>query len=163
MVAVRNEDVARRDVAMDQALGVRSVECARNLLDDRHGSRRGKGPLLPDERREIGAIDQPHEDVEPTLGFPGIEHLDDVRVLDGSCQPPLPLEPLAEALVFRQARREELEGTQLAQLHVARPVDDAHPALADERLDPVPGDDAPDQAVVVGSFRGLPKTDERPL
>ena len=57
-------------------------------------------------------------------------------------------EPLAERLVLGQLRREQLERDLPLQPQVLGQVDDAHPAPAEQRLDPVAGELGADPRVV---------------
>jgi hypothetical protein len=64
-------------------------------------------------------------------------HRHHVGVVERRRQLGLPEEALAEAGVARQLRRDQLQGDLPLEPEVLRQVDDAHPAPADHRLDPV--------------------------
>ena len=69
----------------------------------------------------------------------GVVDRDDVRVVDRRGQPRLAQEPLAEAHVLGQLRREDLQRDVAVEREVVGAVDDAHPAAAEQRLQPVAG------------------------
>jgi hypothetical protein len=68
-------------------------------------------------------------------------------VVEGGGDPRLAQKALAEALVRRQVVGEELERDAPAQPQVLGQVDDAHPAPAEQPLDPVAGEGRPDPGV----------------
>ena len=93
------------------------------------------------ERRAGGApatvtdpVDQAHRDEQQALGLAGLVHRDDVLVIQGSRQPRLALEPLAEARVVGDLGRDHLQGD--------RPVGRAE--SPGRRRPSPPGDDALD-------------------
>jgi hypothetical protein len=72
-----------------------------------------------------------------TFEVSGIVDRDDVRMLQRHHELRLAREPLAEALVPRQRRRDELERDRPLQAQVVGAIDDTHSAAADQLLDPV--------------------------
>ena len=76
-------------------------------------------------------------------------------------QPRLGQEPLAEALVVGQLRREQLQRHVAVEREIVGAVDDAHPAAAEQRLQPVAGELRADaRSCVAVKFR-LPNDDDR--
>ena len=65
--------------------------------------------LLVEQTGEVGAVDVAHRDVELPVGLAGVVDREDVRVIERGRQLALDEEPLAEALVGRQFRREQLQ------------------------------------------------------
>jgi hypothetical protein len=57
-------------------------------------------------------------------------------------EPVLAQKPVPEALVLHELRCDQLEGDRAVELEIDRAVDDAHPATAEQALDPVPGEGA---------------------
>ena len=139
-----DQDVRGLDVAVDQVVVVGGVECARDLLEHVERAPDAQAPLPPKERAQVGPVDVPHRDVEQTVGVAAVDlacvvDRDDVRVVEPGRALRLSHEPLAEARVVRQRRRQHLEGDLAAEAHVLGEIDDAHAAAAEQGLDPVPG------------------------
>src|SRR5690348_14703924 len=107
---------------MHEARGVRRVERIADLLEDVQDPDGLERTLPRHDRCEIGSVDEPHDDVEPTLRLTGIEDLDDARVLDRRRQTPFALEPLAELPVLCQMRRKKLQRPELPELLMPSPV-----------------------------------------
>jgi hypothetical protein len=133
-------EVARLDVAVHQADGVRGVEGVGALGEQRQGDagihRAGAG----EGRVQIDAAHEPHREVEQPVPLVGLVHRDDVRMVDGGREPRLPDEPLPEPLVARQLGREHLECNLAVQSDVPRPVHQPHAAAGDELLHAVTRD-----------------------
>ena len=130
-VARRDEDVARGHVAMHQPLAVGGVEGIRDLLEDRERSGGRKRTFELDQFGQVGPLDEPHEDVEVSGGLAGIEHLDDVRVLDRRCDAPLPFEALAEGDVACELGGQQLQCADTVELLVPGAVDHTHSAASE--------------------------------
>ena len=60
-------------------------------------------------------------------------------MLERRGHPRLGQEPLAERDVFGEVRREQLQRDVAVEREIVGAVDDAHPAAAEERLQPVAG------------------------
>jgi hypothetical protein len=99
----------------------------------------------PDEGVARGAVDVLHRQVGDPVGLPGLEHGDDVRVVEARGGDPLAREPLEEAGVGRQLARHDLEGDRPVQRELGGPVDDRLPAAAQLRVDPIAADHPADQ------------------
>src|SRR5438876_10587361 len=69
-------------------------------------------------------------------------------MVDGRGQPRLPNEALSKPLVLRQLGGEDLERRPPPQAQLLGEVDDAHASAADQPLDAVAGDLAPDPGVL---------------
>jgi hypothetical protein len=100
--ADRHEDVRRLDVAVDQVLFVGGVEGARRLRDDPDRALGIEVPPLFDQPFEVGGADVAHRDIQEAVGLSGLEHRDDVRVVE--LREPLPLahEARSERRILRQ-------------------------------------------------------------
>jgi hypothetical protein len=122
---------------MDEVLGVRRAERSGDLRDDRRGPGGIERPFGLDQRLQIRLLHVSHRDVEDVLRLTGLEDRDHVRMVERSCDPRLALEALAEQLVVCELRGQELERDGLLEGEVLGPVDDAHTAVPDERLQPV--------------------------
>ena len=61
-------------------------------------------------------------------------------MLERGRHPRLREEALAERHVVREMRREQLQRDITVEREIVRAVDDAHPAAADQRLDPIAGE-----------------------
>ena len=93
--------------------------------------------MLAQELLEVAAGDVAHRDVELALVLAGVVDRDDVRMVERGGELRLAQEALSEAPVLGQLRCEQLEGDLAVERKVVGPVDDAHPAAAEQRLDPV--------------------------
>ena len=133
---------------MNEALGMRGIQRIGDLLEDDERAFGGQGTVLLDERLEVRPLDQPHQDVEVLVRLARVDHFDDVRMLDRRRQPPLVLESLAKRLVLRKSWRQQLESAHFPEVLVPGAIDDSHPALTNQRLDPVARNDPPDRLLL---------------
>ncbi len=85
--ALGDEDVAGLDVAVDQVVGVGGVQGGGDLAGDARGGGQGEPALAVEEGPQVLAGHVAHGDVEHALDLPGLEHRDDVRVVDGGGHP----------------------------------------------------------------------------
>src|SRR5207248_9049873 len=88
----------------------------------------------------VGALYQAHGDVELPGDLARVVDRDDRRVVERRREPRLAQEPLAEANILRELWREELQRHVAVEGEVAGAIDDAHPAAAEQRLDPIAGE-----------------------
>ena len=70
-----------------------------------------------------------------------VEDLDDVRVANRNRGPRLANETLAESRVVGQLGRDDLQGNDVVECQVRRPVDDSHPSPTGNPVDAVAGED----------------------
>src|SRR5262245_25246849 len=106
---------------MDEALCVCGIECVRDLAADREGTGRLERALLAQELSQIRSGDEAHREVEATGHVTGVVDRYDVWMLERHGELCLPSEALAEALVERQLRRDELQRHRPLQAQVVRP------------------------------------------
>ncbi len=99
------------------------------------------------ELREIGPLDVAHREEERAVLVARLEDRDDVRVVEGGGDSRLPEEALAEAAVPRELGRDHLERDLAPERQLLGPVDRTHASAADECLDLVAGELAPDYRV----------------
>ena len=66
-VVMAEQDVGRFDVTMDHRFGVGGVQGGSDLAHDADRPRRGQGSLAVQGALQIGAVDEPHVDVELPL------------------------------------------------------------------------------------------------
>src|SRR5262249_14584104 len=90
-----------------------------------------------EERSEVGAVHEPHREVQTAVDVAGVVDRNHIRMLQRHDQLGLACEAFAEALVERKRRRDELHGNRPLQAKVVCPEDHAHAAAADQFLDPV--------------------------
>ena len=88
-----------------------------------------------------------HREVQAAVDLAGAVDRHDVRMLERRCELGFAQEAVVEALVEREIGRDELQRDGSLQPQVERAVDDAHPAAADLRLDPVAEELVADQNV----------------
>ena len=128
---------------------MRRVERGGDLAEDVQ-RRLGLEPLrLLEPRLQVDTLDVAHDDEQDAVGFSGLVDRDDVRVIDRRRQMGLALEPLAEARVVRELRRQDLERHVTLETRLHGAVDDAHAAPPDQPLDPVTGEFRADPRVGV--------------
>ncbi len=136
----RDDDVPGLDVTVDEALPVRRVERGGDLAEDVQ-RRHGLEPLrLLEPRLQVDTLDVAHDDEQDAVGFSGFVDRDDVRVIDRRRKMGLAFEPLAEAGVVCELRRQDLERHVALETRLNGAVDDAHAAPTDQPLDPVAGE-----------------------
>jgi hypothetical protein len=131
------EHVARLDVAVDEAGGVRRGErpCERAPeLDDRRGREPPAPPQLVGERL---AVDVHHHDEQPLEVLAGVEDLHDVRVVKPRSDARLPQEACAVRRLDGEVVGQRLERHRPVEDGVAREVDRGHPAGAEPAVERV--------------------------
>ena len=133
---------------MDEPARVGGVQGGCDLRGDRDRLLLGQRPLR-EQLFELGAVDEAHRDVQLAGDLAGVVDGDDVRVVDRGGQPRLAQEALAEALVLGELGGEDLQRHRPLECEVVGAVDDAHPAAADQRFQPVAGKLAADPGVEV--------------
>ena len=122
---------------MDETLRVRRIQGLRDLAAD--GKRPGlvERPFGAEERPQVCSLDVAHREVEATVDVAGVVDRHNVRVLERHGELRLAREALAEALIQRQLGRHQLQRDRPFQPQVEGAVDDAHPAAADQLVDPI--------------------------
>ena len=125
------QDVRRLHVPVHEARGVRGVERRRDLARRSPGLAPGRALPRSQERPEVGAVDEPHREVEAAVDVAGVVDRDHVRMLERHRELGLAGEPLAETLVQRESGATSLSATVRFEPQVVGAVDDAHPAPAD--------------------------------
>ena len=78
-----DQDVGRLNVAMDDPLGVRSVERRCDLARDVDSPAKRQRPVALDEIGEVAVADDRHGDEELALPLARVVDRDDVRVVNG--------------------------------------------------------------------------------
>ena len=141
------EDVRRLHVPMHEPARVRRVESARELRDDADRLP-GLETAAFEALLEVAPLDVAHRDEEDVLGARGLVDRNDVRVVDRRGELGLAQEPLPEGVVLGEAGVHQLQRHPSLEPEVVGEVDDAHPARAQQRLDPVAGELGADPRVV---------------
>jgi hypothetical protein len=131
-------------VAMDEALVVRRVQRLRHLPEDGDCALRLERSLLGEKLGQIRALDVPHGQEEQPFLLARLQDGDDVRVVEGGGDPRLAQETLTKPLILGELGGNHLERDLAPEPRVFGAVDRAHPPTADERLDSVPGEFAPE-------------------
>ncbi len=135
---VREEDVVRLDVAVDDASGMRSAQGLAALREELNGllQRHGATPLYPCAQGL--AVKQLHRDVgRAVVERAVIEDLDDVPRPELRGRFRLCIEAPEGLLRAHEFLRNKLDGDCLTQPEVSRRPDRTHPALSNERIEPV--------------------------
>ncbi len=131
------ENVLRLDVAMNNTVTVRVVECARGLLRNTHRLIDRELPFALDADSQRLAGDDGHHIVEKSVGFARVEQREDVRVLELCGGLDLREEPLA-AQRSTEVGVKHLDGDVAVVLDVVREEHRRHSAGADLTADVVP-------------------------
>ena len=107
--AAAQQDVRRLHVPVHQAGRVRGVQGGGHLLDHGHGRRRVDRSVLGDERAQVDAVDQLHDEHEQPLVLARVVHGHHVAVVEAGDGAHLAPEPLGRADVCVRGRH-ELDG-----------------------------------------------------
>jgi hypothetical protein len=130
-----DDQVLRFDVAMDDPARVRVREPGTGLHHDLGDALRGEGAVLGEDRAQLDAGEELHREIEePVRLLTEVDDARDVRVVESARGERLGVEATTEVDVVLERLVEDLHGDGHAQLAMARPVDRAHAAAADERL-----------------------------
>ena len=155
------QDVARLDVAVDQAAGVGGVQGPGHLVEDGQGAGRVEAALGLEDAPQVGGVDVAHGQVQQAAVLAGAVDGDDVGVVDGGGDPHLAQEPGPEVRVAGQGRGQQLERHRpAAEPGLLGPVDHAHAAAAGLLHDPVAGHHGPGGGV--GAHRHLQHDETTP-
>jgi hypothetical protein len=140
VVARDQQHVGGLHVAMHEARRVRNVERRRHLRDHRGGAGRRERAVALDHRAEVDARDKRHDDEQLAVVVAEVVRRDDVRVVEARGEPGLALEARAEVVVVGPLWADHLQRDGQVELHLPRPVHDAHAALGEQTVDPVAAD-----------------------
>ena len=117
-----------------------SVKGRPDLLDHLDGAGGLQRAFPLQQLPEVRPLDEPHRHVEQALLLARMANRHDVRVIQRRRQPRLAAEPLTESVVLGELGSHHLQRDGQIKGHVRRPVDDAHPALAEHAVDAVAGE-----------------------
>lgn len=131
------EHVRGFNVSVHEPAGVRRVQRGPDLGADRDRTLRLQRSLLLQQRLQVGAFDEAHRDHEPTVQLTRVIDRHHIRMLERRRELRFRQEPLPEALVPGELRRDQLQRNVALQARVVGLVDNPHPAPAEERLDPI--------------------------
>jgi hypothetical protein len=133
------QHVRRLDITVHQSGRMGGVQSRSHRRHQRHHPRRRQRARAAHQRQHVPAGHVPHCDEQHPIGFAGLMHRDDVRVIDRRGRPRLAQEPLPEPLISRQCRRQDLQRHPPAQPLITRAEHHRHPTRADLPFQPVPG------------------------
>ena len=129
MTALRNEDIGRFDVAVNDPLGVGGIQALRNLdrqVQDLVGGER----LAEDALLQRFPLQELHRNEVLPLVLIDLMDGADIRVVEGRSSLRFPLESFNCMTVLGYCLGEELQGDKAAQGSVLGFVDDTHPSAA---------------------------------
>src|SRR5512144_1949322 len=119
---------------MDDAAAMRVRERPRDLAQDARGVRWREWTARPESLAERLTLDVAHHEEDEAVGLADAMDRHDVRMRESRGRARLAEEPLARLRAAREVRRQHLDGDVAVELHVAREVDDSHPAAAELAL-----------------------------
>ncbi len=134
------EDIARLQVAVDDALGVRGVEAARHLLDDAQDFAVLQRAVAAQSVGQRAAGHQPHHQVELAVILAVIVNRHDGGMLDHGDGLGLALEACAQAFVQVQVSGQQLDSDLAFEAWIESAIDAGHSAAAQLRADFVTAD-----------------------
>ena len=137
IAVLRDQDVLGFDIAVNDAGSMRGREPVGHA--DEHVDNLTRRPLLrlrPAPKRP--AVDQFRDQVLPSIVLADVIHRENVWVIERRDGSRLALKSVARSGVGEI--RQEFDGDLTPQLRVERPVDDAHPAFAEQSLDAIRAD-----------------------
>ncbi len=137
-VVAGDQDVRGLDVAVHEAATVRRIERRADLRHDPRRTGRVESTLLLYQRSEVGPLDEAHRDEQPAIRLSRFVDGQHVGVVDRRRELGLALEARPEIRLAGEIGRDHLQRHRAVQADVRRPVHDAHAALTDDALDPVP-------------------------
>jgi hypothetical protein len=120
----RQHDVARFDVAVDDALGVRVLETETDLVDDGEGEVGTDGPPALEHFLDAVPLDELHDDLVAVLTAPEVDDVDDVLVVEGGRRLGLENEAPREVLVLGEVLVEAFDGDNAIERGLNRLVQD---------------------------------------
>ena len=123
---------------MDDAPIVGGGERPRGLRDEPGGGPRRQGTGAPDDRREVLALDQLHDDVRAGRIGAVVVDRDDARVVQRRGRLRFVPEAVDEVRVGAVLGTQDLDGDVALELVVAGAVDGGHPALPEQLDQAVP-------------------------
>ena len=148
-----HEDVRGLDVAVDDAADVRGLEGLRGLCRHAGGLARGERSVAAEDRRQVLALDDLHDQVRPGFALAEVEHGHDVGVVERCGSACLVAESGEEVGVLAELRSQQLDRHVAIELRIAGAVDGGHPALAEQLHQAVPAAERrPDLGHGVGSL-----------
>ena len=147
VLATRDEDVRRLDVAVDEAATVGGGESRCHRPQQLHGAFGRQAAARGDQLAQVGSIDPTHDQVQRTLEVAGLVDRNHIGVLDRGGDLRLALEAFPERFVLGELGRNRLDGDRPLQRDLRRSVYDSHPAPPGHRLEAATRDRGPQSEV----------------
>lgn len=125
------EDVFGLDIAVEDAFLVGVLKCVADFWDDGEGF--GGGEFAHAHGlAKVEAIDEFHDEVIEAAGVAEVMDHDDIRMIEAGEDAGFAHEALREVRISAEFFGEKLEGDFAAEMELARFIDEAHAAAADE-------------------------------
>ena len=134
-----DEDVAGLHVPVHEPALMGGVEGVGHLVEQGEGPAGLELSLLGEQAPQVAPLDVAHGDVEQALDLSRLVDRRDAGVVDRGGELGLPQEALTETLVPGEIGGEQLQGDLALEAQILGQVDVAHPAPAEQGLDPVAG------------------------
>jgi hypothetical protein len=143
LAALRDEDVGRLDVAMDDAFRVRRIKPIRNLRRDIH-QRLGIHRPSRDAMFERLAFEHFHGEIRPPFVLADLINSADIGMIQRGRRASLPLEAFESLRVGGKSVGQKFERDAAAEIEIFGFINDAHAASTEFREDAVVGNCAAD-------------------
>src|SRR5579875_2461612 len=137
MALTIDQDVLRLQVAVDNALGVGSIERPCKLARKVQDRLQGKTALLLQKMTQVLAFNVGHGDEFHSVCVAEVVDAENVAVGDAAGKQQFLLESSHGLRVCGEFRAEQLESYNPVKLPIARLENQSHASLAQERLDPI--------------------------
>src|SRR3569623_123300 len=146
---VEHDDVARLEVAVNDALRVRDLECVAELLPDREHATQRQRPHRFELVRQRVAAQQLHDEVEDAVvGLADVVDVDDIGLVEPAREPRLAQEAFHRDAVARELGMNDLDRDLAVDRNLVRAIDGDHAAVAELRAERVALiEDAPDEHI----------------
>ncbi len=128
--ALGDKNIGRLDVAMNNALRVRSVECVGNL-DAQRQQRIEFHRTVADDMFQRRAVKKLHDDERFAVLLTDVVNGTNIRMVEGRRGPRLAAETFQRLAVLRNIFRKEFQSDKTIEPRVLGFVDNTHPAAAE--------------------------------
>ena len=131
-VVLAEQNVGRFDIAVDHRFGMGGIQRSGDLTHDVHRPRRAQRAVALERALQVGAVDEPHIDVELSVDLATTVDGHHVRVVQPAGGPGLAKQPFPERRIVRIAAGQQLQRHHPVHAGVFGFIDFAEPASAEQ-------------------------------